>query len=108
MHHLEGGRDEPIQTGVFWHRAYQVRWAIAVIVGGLLLASIPARARQELATLDPARASDGFFEWNADADGTRWRWTGPEATLYVDGRAQVVEIPLSGTPPPGISPQVEV
>ena len=43
-----------------------------------------------------SRVSYGLFEWGNDPDGTPSRWSRPEFTLYVDGRARVVEIPLSG------------
>jgi hypothetical protein len=66
------------------------------VLGGLLLISIPSRTVQELALVDPTRISYGFYEWHTDADGTRWRWSGAKATLFVDARARIVDMPLSG------------
>jgi O-antigen ligase len=89
-------------------RVTRLQWTIASLLGGLLVFSIPFRARQELATVDLTRVSYGFFEWAIEPDGTRLRWSGPRATFFVDGRAHLVEIPLSGTEPMGVVQQVEV
>lgn len=86
------------------------RWllAVALAVGGLLVVSVPFRARQELASMDLTHVSYGLFEWGTERDGMHARWSGPRATLFVDGRARLVEIPLSGTAHSGIPQQVEV
>ena len=89
-------------------RLSQLRWAMALLVGGLLVFSVPFRARQELATVDLTRVSYGLFAWGVEPDGTRCRLSGPRATLFVDGRARLVEIPLSGTLPSGGLQQVEI
>lgn len=89
-------------------RVSRLRWPIALLLGGLLVFSVPFRARQELASVDLTRVSYGLFEWGMEADGTQSRWSGPRATLFVDGRARLVEIPLSGTAPSGVLQQVEV
>lgn len=82
---------------------------IALLLGGLLVFSIPFRARQEIATVDLTRVSYGFFDWGTDPGGTRYRWSGPRATFFVDGRDRLVEIPLSGVAlPSGVLQQVEV
>jgi hypothetical protein len=73
--------------------------SLAVLLGVLLLASIPFRARQELTTVDPTRVSYGLSEWERENDGTRFRWSGAHVTLYVSGRGRRVEIPLRGTLP---------
>jgi hypothetical protein len=86
----------------------RLRWATVLVVGAMLFGSIPTRARQELTAINPTTAGSGFFEWNADADGTRWRWSGARATLFVDTRAQVVEIPLSGRPSADVRQEVEI
>ncbi|MDQ3489247.1 MAG: O-antigen ligase family protein [Acidobacteriota bacterium] len=75
------------------------RWSsgpVGLLVGGLLVFSVPLRARQELAETNLSHVSYGLFEWGNDPDGTRSRWSRPEFTLFVDGRALLVEIPLSG------------
>ena len=73
--------------------------ALVVLLGALLVVSIPFRARQELTTVDPTRVSYGLSEWERENDGTRFRWSGPHVTVYVSGRARRVEIPLRGTLP---------
>ena len=49
--------------------------------------------------MDPTRVSYGLSDWETESDGTRFRWSGPQVTVYVSGRARRVEIPLSGTLP---------
>jgi len=73
--------------------------SLVVLLGAVLLASIPFRARQELTTVDPTRVSYGLSEWERENDGTRFRWSGPHVTVYVSGRGRRVEIPLRGTLP---------
>jgi hypothetical protein len=89
-------------------RASRLRWPIALLLGSLLVLSIPFRARQELASADLTRVSYGLFDWGTDRDGTRCRWSGPRVRLFVDGRARLVDIPLSGTLPTGAGQQVEI
>lgn len=99
---MSGSADPP--RGVF-----RSRWPIALLLGGLLVFSVPFRSRQELAGVDVTRLSYGLFEWGTDPDGTRRRWSGSRATLFVNGRARLVEIPLSGVAlPSGVVQQVEV
>jgi O-antigen ligase len=89
-------------------RRWRVEWLIAWLVGGLLVLSVPFRARQELATVDLRSVSYGLFDWGVDRDGTRCRLSGAQATFYVDGRAGLIEIPLKGTLPSGALQQVEI
>jgi len=82
---------------------------IAVLVAALLVLSIPFRARQELAAIDMTHLSYGLFEWETDQTGTPFRWSGPHATLFVDGKAQLVEIALGCVAfPSGSQSQVEI
>jgi hypothetical protein len=89
-------------------RFARYRFTIALLVGGLVVLSIPYRVQQELTTVDPARVSFGLSDWERDPDGTRYRWSGPEATVFVTGRARRVEIPVSGTLPSGLPQHVQV
>jgi O-antigen ligase len=82
--------------------------AIAVLLGAAVTVSIPFRARQELRGIDLQHVTYGLSEWVVDEDGTPNRWSGPRATLFVDGRARLVELPLSSTLPGGAPQQVEV
>jgi len=80
-------------------RSNTIRRFLAVLLGVLLVVSIPFRAQQELTTVDPTRVTYGLSDWEREADGTRFRWSGPHVTIYVSGRARRVEIPLRGTLP---------
>lgn len=84
------------------------RWRLALLLGCLLILSVPFRARMELANVDLTRVTYGFYEWGTDPDGRRARWSGLRATIFVDERARLVEIPLSAPVPSGVPQQVEV
>jgi hypothetical protein len=86
----------------------RLRWLVFVPIGGALVLSVPSRAATELASMNVSGVSYGFFEWRTEADGTPFRWSGPRATLFVDGRARSVEIRFSGAAPAGIVQHVEV
>jgi O-antigen ligase len=94
-------------AGVRSRRARRWRRTIGLVLGASLLISVPFRVRQELADIDLTRVSYGLLDWGTEPDGTRSRWTGPQATIFVDGRARVVEIPLKGTLPSGVPQRVE-
>jgi hypothetical protein len=79
-------------------------WLLSI----LLLITIPFRAKQEITALDPERVSYGLSGWETDRDGTRFRWSGPQATVFISARARRVEIPLSGTLPSGGPQHVQV
>jgi O-antigen ligase len=81
---------------------------LAVAIAVLLVVSIPFRARQELQEIDLTHVTYGFFEWVLDDEGIPNRWSGPRATLFVDGRARLVELPVSATLPGDALQQVEV
>ena len=82
-------------------------WVTATICLALVV-SVPYRARQEIADLDITRVTYGLFDWSKDANGMRYRWSGPTATLFVDGRVRQVNIPLQGTLPSGLPQQVDI
>jgi hypothetical protein len=82
--------------------------AVTVLIGALLLGSVPFRVKQELTTIDPTRVSYGLSDWEVDRDGVRFRWSGAQVTLYVSGRARRVEIPLRGTLPSADMQHVKV
>lgn len=89
-------------------RVSMLRWPIALLVGGVLLFSIPFRARQELASADLSRVSYGLSDWGTEPDGTPFRWSGARVTLFVDGRARLVVVPMRGALPGGGLQRVEV
>jgi len=100
-----GGRVPDVRSS---DRAFGLRTSVTLVLAGVLIASIPFRAKQELATIDPTRVSYGLSDWEHDVDGTRFRLSGPQATVYVSGRARRVEIPLRGTLPSRASQNVAV
>jgi len=103
---IEGSDTAPL--GLPPRRSSLLWWPIAVVIGGALVLSIPYRARQELANTDLTRVSYGLSDWGTEPDGTPFRWSGPEVTFFVDGRARLVTIPLRGSLPAGAVQQVEV
>jgi hypothetical protein len=86
----------------------RLKWSVALLLGGLLLLSVPFRARQELATVDLARVSQGLLDEGIDPDGTRFRWTGPQVTILVNARASSIAVPMRSALPSGELQQVEV
>jgi O-Antigen ligase len=86
--------DELVSPSTSALDASKWRHAIPLFMVALLVLSIPFRARQELATLDPSRVSYGLSDWTVDADGTRYRLSGTRSTIFVTGRAQLVDIPM--------------
>jgi hypothetical protein len=89
-------------------RVSKLRWPVTLLLGGLLLFSIPFRARQELASADLTRVSYGLSDWGTEPDGTPFRWSSAQVTLFVDGRARLVVIPMRGALPAGALQRVEV
>jgi O-antigen ligase len=63
-------------------------------------ASVAATAAAVLTALQPSitpAASvevDGFYGWETAEDGTRFRWTGQYATLFVPGDVRAVHVPM--------------
>ena len=72
--------------------AVQPRWRLAAAVA-MLVGSQISTARG--AVSPPAsRAVDGFYGWETLKDGTRFRWTGAYASLFVPADVTRVEIPI--------------
>jgi O-antigen ligase len=82
----------------------------ALLIAGVLIVSIPFRARREVAAaVDGRNLTYGLFGWDTDTGGIRFRWSGPRATFFVDGHARLVEVPLKGVElPSGVPQQVEL
>ena len=93
---VASGASTPAPASARWTR-FQL--AAASALGAVLVVSIPFRVNQEIRTLDPASVSYGLSDWETDLKGTRFRWSGEKATVFVSGRARRVEIPVSGTLP---------
>jgi hypothetical protein len=86
----------------------RLKWPMVLLLGGLLLISVPFRAEQELARVDRTRVSHGLFDGGTDPDGTPFRWSGPQVTILVNEEASSIAIPLRGALPSGEFQEVEV
>ena len=67
---------------------------LAATAAVAILAWSPAATAKTETTLPESRAVDGFYPWETLADGTRVRWTGNYASLFVPVDVTRVEIPL--------------
>ncbi len=83
-------------------------WPIGLVLGGLLIISVPFRAAQELARVDRTRVSHGLFDGGTDPDGTPFRWSGPQVTILVNEGASSIAVPLRSALPSGALQEVEV
>jgi hypothetical protein len=95
-------------SGAASTRRSGVKWSLALLLGSVLLLSVPFRAGQELATVDLARVSDGLLDAGIDPDGTPFRWTGPQVTILVNARASSIAVPLRSALPSAELQHVEV
>jgi O-antigen ligase len=71
--------------------------AAAVIAASMILATVLNAVQPPLEP--PASAAvDGFYEWETAEDGTRFRWSGQYASLFVPGDVRAAHIPLRMPP----------
>jgi hypothetical protein len=71
--------------------------AAAAIAGTMIVATVLNAAQPPLAP--PALvAVDGFYEWETAEDGTRFRWSGQYASLFVPGDVRAAHIPMRMPP----------
>jgi hypothetical protein len=68
-------------------------WLAAAAAIVILIAS-PIAAAKAAVSPSASRAVDGFYPWETLEDGTRFRWTGPYASLFVPADVTRVEIPV--------------
>jgi hypothetical protein len=59
-----------------------------------LALTIPIRAREAPPGPRHGRAVEGLFDWETGADGRRYRWTEAYASVFVERKAERVEIPM--------------
>lgn len=88
----EHPRDKPARDWAPWA-------GVAALAIGL---SVPIRAGSATATLNLARVTAGFFNWQESRRGPRFRWTGAQAMFYVPGNTRAILVPIGG-PPRGLS-----
>ena len=80
-------------------RGSSVRWRWAAIAAILLVvATLPLRISAAISEADVEHSSAGFSQWQQQADGSRYRWAGGRATLYVAPAARSIRIPLQSGP----------
>lgn len=69
-----------------------------------LVATVPFRTAQAAADVDRSRVSYGFFDWETDAAGARFRWSEGRATMFFRPGTRAVELPIAAARPPGTPP----
>jgi hypothetical protein len=69
--------------------------ALLVVVASVALAaSVAPRAHRQIAALNFADQSYGFYDWEGASPPLRTRWTAPSAAFFVPPAATEVDIPL--------------
>jgi len=68
-------------------------WLAAAAAIVILIAS-PITTAKEAVSPPESQAVDGFYRWETLEDGTRFRWTGRYASLFVPADVTRVEIPV--------------
>jgi O-antigen ligase len=68
--------------------------AAAVAAAACVLLSGPVSAARRVVEPPASRAVDGFYGWETDADGTRFRWTEDYASLFVPANVTQLSIPV--------------
>jgi hypothetical protein len=68
-------------------------WLTAAAAVVILIAS-PITTAKAVVSPPESQAVDGFYQWETLPDGTRFRWTGPYASLFVPADVTRVEIPV--------------
>jgi len=76
----------------------------AATAAAIILAAAPVSARVS-APPPPSAAVDGFYEWETAEDGTKFRWSGQYASVFVPANATRVFLPVRMPANiPGVSP----
>jgi O-antigen ligase len=73
------------------------QWVLAAgtaAIGVCVVLSAPMRALQRDIASPQSRALDGFYGWETGADGTRYRWTGQFASVFVPADVTRVYVPV--------------
>jgi O-antigen ligase len=86
-----GLRGETAQEHV---RVGRRRWIAATALAGVIVATTAINARQRPIGPVASPDVDGFYPWETAPDGTRFRWTGHYASVFVPGEAREVWIPV--------------
>lgn len=63
------------------------------LVAAVIVVSVPLRATRQLARLDLAKQTFGFYDWEQEG-GRRFRWSSRRATFFIPLGARELHIPL--------------
>ena len=86
------GADRPITPAP---RAVSSRPRVLVLGLTVVLgASMSTRVAREVDQIDVTRVTYGLHQWETESDGTRFRWTGGRAKLFLPATASHVDLPL--------------
>jgi O-antigen ligase len=77
----------PLESPPAWPRR-------AVAAAAAILISSPVLAARSVLSPPESRAVDGLYGWETLEDGTRFRWTGEYASVFVPADVTRVEIPV--------------
>ena len=72
----------------------RTRSLLAAAAAVAILLSVPALTALSPVNPSASQAVDGFYRWEALQDGTRFRWTGAYASLFVPADVSRVSIPV--------------
>ena len=76
------------------HTATRRSMMLTAAAAAIILIAMPIATARELPAPPASPAVDGLFEWQRLEDGTRFRWTGDYASLFVPAGVTRVEIPV--------------
>ena len=82
---------------------------IAALAAVAIFATVPSRVAQASVDIDRSRVWYGFFGWEDDGVGGRFRWTGRHATFHMREDARVIDVTMTGGRPEGVGdPAVDI
>jgi O-antigen ligase len=61
----------------------------------LLVASVPIQAGRAVDRIDLTRVSYGLAPWNFTSEGLGFRWTGRQASFFMNASARAIEVPIA-------------
>ena len=80
--------------------------AAVLVIGLLLLSTVPQRWQGERHAADLDGVSLGLSPWQRDPDGNRFRWARERSAVFVSSRAALIRVPLRS--PDARARQVEI
>ena len=101
------GAGDDILAGRLAHlSAEHFRWWRLLTAAALLAlaCSVPFRVAQEKEEINWSIVTYGFYNWETEQTGRRYRWTGPRASFFVASDVRTLEIPVQAAVGPGGGP----